>query len=362
VVFNDERKWKKNLLSDNIKSYENQKISEESLRLYSISKRQKGLIELKTKKLNCYFKANIRPHGNFMDHRGGLEIPSLNINLEEGNVKGITQFLLLRPETRNYGNEIFNTVLFKKFGFLSPVTFNSNLIYNNKNHKVIFQEKIVKEFPRVGYEINKSRLGIAENFNKCLNRSTGVFTQICGSDDIFIGDPTICLSRFNLADTKISVVGMNVKTINEQGIEKVKLPDIIKKFISPNVNGSTIFKNSKIFANLMVGDWLYFPAIMWRTSTVLNYKFSGEFHTAMDLDILLRIISDELKIGFVNEYVIGYRRHDKSASSLYAKSIHRVEEEYLCHRYAISIAKRNKWILGLIFAQIAPTVRAHALL
>jgi hypothetical protein len=154
----------------------------------------------------------------------------------------------------------------------------------------------------------------------------------------------------------------NVKTIDEQGIEKVKLPDIIKKFISPNVKGSTIFKNSKIFANLMVGDWLYFPAIMWRTSTVLNYKFSGEFHTAMDLDILLRIISDELKIGFVNEYVIGYRRHDKSASSLYAKSIHRVEEEYLCHRYAISIAKRNKWILGLIFAQIAPTVRAHALL
>lgn len=222
-------------------------------------------------------------------------------------------------------------------------------------------EKIVKEFPRVGYEINKYRLGIAENFNKCINRSTGVFTQICGSDDVFIGDPTISLSRFNLADPKISVVGMNVKTINEQGIEKVKLPDIVKKFISPNVKESKIFKNSKIFANLMIGDWLYFPAIMWRTSTALNYKFSGEFHTAMDLDILLRIISDELTIGFVNEYVIGYRRHDLSASSLYAKSIHRVEEEYLCHRNAILIAKRNKWILGLIFAQIAPTVRAHAL-
>lgn len=223
-------------------------------------------------------------------------------------------------------------------------------------------EKIVKEFPRVGYEKNKYRLGIAENFNKCLNSSTGVFTQICGSDDVFIGDPTISLSRFNLADTKISVVGMNVKTINEQGIGKVKLPDIVKKLISPNVNESIIFKNSKIFANLMIGDWLYFPALMWRTNTVLNYKFSGEFHTAMDLDILLRIISDELKIGFVNEYVIGYRRHDKSASSLYAKSIYRVEEEYLCHRNAISIAKKNKWILGLIFAQIAPTVRAHALL
>ena len=82
----------------------------------------------------------------------------------------------------------------------------------------------------------------------------------------------------------------------------------------------------------------------------------------MDLDILIRIISDGLKIGFVNEYVIGYRRHNKSASSLNAKSISRIEEEYICHRNAILIAKQNRWLLALIFAQMAPTVRAHALL
>ena len=146
VIFNDERKWKKSLLSDNVNSYKNQKISEENLRIYSISKRHSGLIELRTEKLKCYFKAKLRPHGNFEDHRGGLDIPSLNINLKEGNIKGITKFLFLRPETRNYDNEIFNSVLFRKFGFLSPVTFNSNLIYNNKTYRIIFQEKIVKEF------------------------------------------------------------------------------------------------------------------------------------------------------------------------------------------------------------------------
>ena len=145
VVFNDERKWKKSLLSDNVNSYKNQKISDENLRIYSISKRHSGLIELRTEKLKCYIKAKFRPHGNFEDHRGGLDIPSLNVNLKEGNI-GITKFLLLRPETRNYDNEIFNSVLFRKFGFLSPVTFNSNLIYNNKTYRIIFQEKIAKEF------------------------------------------------------------------------------------------------------------------------------------------------------------------------------------------------------------------------
>jgi hypothetical protein len=41
----------------------------------------------------------------------------------------------------------------------------------------------------------------------------------------------------------------------------------------------------------MVGDWLYFPAILWRTQTLMDLKFSGEFHTAMDLDVLIRLLA-----------------------------------------------------------------------
>ncbi len=50
-------------------------------------------------------------------------------------------------------------------------------------------ENVVKEFPRVEYIRNKVRLGIGGNFTNSIKRSTGIFTQICGSDDIFIGNP-----------------------------------------------------------------------------------------------------------------------------------------------------------------------------
>ena len=145
LKFLNERKWKKGLLQSHVKSYENEKISYENLKIFPVSKRFKGVIEINYKEIKCYLNAKIRAHGNFSDHRSGLDLPSLNINLSEGNIKGITKFLLLRPETRNFDNEIFNSLLFSELGFISPITFNTILNYNNKKFKVIFQEKIAKE-------------------------------------------------------------------------------------------------------------------------------------------------------------------------------------------------------------------------
>ena len=47
-------------------------------------------------------------------------------------------------------------------------------------------KRLVEDFPRVEYILNEKRLGISGNFTKALKISRGIFTQICGSDDIFI--------------------------------------------------------------------------------------------------------------------------------------------------------------------------------
>jgi glycosyltransferase involved in cell wall biosynthesis len=223
-------------------------------------------------------------------------------------------------------------------------------------------ENVVKDFPRVEYIRNKARLGIGGNFTNSIKKSTGIFTQICGSDDIFIGNPLENLTEVFVGDQKVSVVGFDVKVINDKNKEVKALPDVVKKLLRPKIENFVVFSNSKIFSNLMLGDWLYFPAILWRTETVKNYEFSGDFHTAMDLDILIRLLNADEKIAFIKSKVLGYRRHDQSASSLYAKSIGRFDEEFLCHKNALDIARRKNWKTGAILAQLALTVRLHAIL
>ena len=223
-------------------------------------------------------------------------------------------------------------------------------------------EKLVDEFPRVEFYRNPTRLGIAGNFNQSIKKSTGIFTQICGSDDVFISNPLSNLPTELLNDKSISTLALDVKIIGDNDYEIKALPDLIKKVIRPKINNFRLFENEKIFNNLMVGDWLYFPAILWRTQTLMDLKFSGEFHTAMDLDVLIRLLAKDYKIAFIKNKVLAYRRHNQSASSLYAKSIGRIDEEIACHKQAKELARLKNWKTGAILAQLAPTVRLHALM
>ena len=223
-------------------------------------------------------------------------------------------------------------------------------------------ENLVKEFSRVQYLKNNERLGIGGNFNKSIELSTGLFTQICGSDDIFLNNPLKDFYTEQLSQSNIAAIGLDVEVINENGKIVKTIPDLVKKVLRPSLKKITVFKNNKIFSNLMLGDWLYFPAILWKTDTLNRIKFDGNFHTAMDLDVFIRLLSSDQKMAFIKSKALGYRRHSQSASSLYAKSIGRFDEEFLCHKNALEIARRKNWKTGAILAQLALTVRLHAIM
>ena len=223
-------------------------------------------------------------------------------------------------------------------------------------------ESLVKEFPRVQYVKNSQRLGIGGNFNKSIELSTGVFTQICGSDDVLLRNPLTDFNREKLSISEIAVIGLDIEVINKSDQVVKTIPDIVKRILRPRMGKLTIFQNKKIFSNLMIGNWLYFPAILWKTEIIKQIKFDGDFHTAMDLDILIRLLNADEKIAFIKSKALGYRRHSQSASSLYAKSIGRFEEEFLCHKNALEVARNKKWRTGAILAQLALTVRLHAIM
>ena len=223
-------------------------------------------------------------------------------------------------------------------------------------------ESLVKEFSRVHYVKNDQRLGIAANFNKSIELSNGIFTQICGSDDIFLNNPLKDFDIEKLLQTDIAAVGLDVEVVNETGKIVKTIPDLVKRILRPSLKKITIFQNDKIFSNLMLGDWLYFPAIFWKTETLKQVKFDANFYTATDLDVFIRLLNNDQKIAFIKSKVLGYRRHDQSASSLYAKSIGRFEEEFKCHKSAIEVARNKNWKTGVILAQVALTVRLHAIM
>ena len=219
-------------------------------------------------------------------------------------------------------------------------------------------EQIVKNFEnRVEYQLNPTRLGIAGNFNKAMEVSQAKFTLLCGSDDLILSD--LSNELISLTDRKIAAITSNSKVIDQKGREIRPLPDLVKNFIKPKIKKAQIINNRKFFNRLMLGDWLYFPAIAWNTQILRKEKFSEAFHTAMDLDIFVRLIEKNYSIFYIPITTFAYRRHAESASSLYAYEAGRFIEELKCHKNALKVAKDIGWNNSKFLARLALSVRLH---
>ena len=93
-------------------------------------------------KLICFYNAKLRAHGDLGDHRRGTDLPSLNIHLTDGNLFGITKFILFRPHTRKYESEVFGANLLRELKYLSPRTMMVDVIYNQKKVSSYFKKKL----------------------------------------------------------------------------------------------------------------------------------------------------------------------------------------------------------------------------
>jgi hypothetical protein len=132
-------------------------------------KKTKAKISFVTKNgFECTYKAKIRGHGDGDDHLNlinGNVLSSYRIKLDEGNINNITRFILFRPQSRNFDNEIFVSSLLRELGFLSPRTFKVKVEINNVVTDYIFQENLKKEFLEYNKKLEGPILEAKEDTN-----------------------------------------------------------------------------------------------------------------------------------------------------------------------------------------------------
>ena len=107
----------------------------------------------------CFLKGRVRHSGDEKDHIGQLNnsiTQSLDIHLQNGNIRGITKFKLLRPNTRgNLEDEIFITEILRNLNYLAPRSIKVQSRVNRITSTMLFQEKAAKEM----LEYNNRREG-----------------------------------------------------------------------------------------------------------------------------------------------------------------------------------------------------------
>ena len=99
LIIDDWRKWQ----VINIKDF----INYEKFNQFTNRKRSKGKLFISGEDIpNCFFKVKLRAHGDQKDHREGNYLPSIQVKIDDGNIFGITDFLLLRPNLSKLRKDI----------------------------------------------------------------------------------------------------------------------------------------------------------------------------------------------------------------------------------------------------------------
>lgn len=194
----------------------------------------------------------------------------------------------------------------------------------------------------VKYITNEINIGIAGNFNRCINYCKTKYMMIIGPDDLIEGD-IHQLEVFLSKNHKKEIYLMNHEVIDKNGNSVKILRDRVKKLIKPNVNSN----KKKIVMSLMIGNWTCSPAIVWPCDNSISYN--PKFKIANDLARLLDYLLNDYEIRDLNlDLTLKYRRHPSSVSqqALINKTL-RQDEMRLHRHYRKNFLQKRYWLAYL---------------
>lgn len=195
---------------------------------------------------------------------------------------------------------------------------------------------------RVEYRRNERNVGITENFRRAVAAATTEYMVVLGSDDLLEPRYVEEMSRVARAHPDVDVIQGGVHVIGADGKPSRTLVDQVKRRLLTPRRART-FRGEAMATSLLVGNWLYWPSLLFRTDTLRRIDFRDDLPIILDLALLIDIAFDGGALRFDPIEVFRYRRH---ASSLSQKTIldgSRFDDERAYYRATRTASAQRGW-------------------
>jgi glycosyltransferase involved in cell wall biosynthesis len=216
--------------------------------------------------------------------------------------------------------------------------------------------------PRVMYLRNPTNVGITQNFRRCAQMATEARVVVMGCDDYLLPDYVGAIRRAHAAFPAADLIQPGVNVVDEHGNTVMPLVDGVKqRLMRPRRAEPSILKGDKLAANLMQGNWLYWPSLAFKRETIQGKDFRDGFPVIQDLALITDVLLDGGELLLIPDVLFCYRRHSSSASSLELRDGSRFSGERRFFELAGSLAAAKGWKKTRRAARMHVTSRLHAL-
>jgi glycosyltransferase involved in cell wall biosynthesis len=213
---------------------------------------------------------------------------------------------------------------------------------------------------RIGYVRNASNLGIAANFNRCLEvgGEAGEIVAIFHADDVLEPGYVAAIRSAHQRFPTAACVAPRVTVMDSDGRPTHTLADSVKRLLWPR-RLPFVLEGDRGLARLMHGQFFYCPAVSYRIDLLPALRFDERWRQVMDLDLYARVLLAGGSIALVPERVYRYRRHNAAASAHHSKSSIRATEENTVLREIVAVARRQRWSRTARAGRLRVTVRLN---
>lgn len=216
---------------------------------------------------------------------------------------------------------------------------------------------------RVRYMRNERNLGITKNFRKCVELVESTHFTMLGSDDLLLPDYVATIRAAIEAVPDAAIYQPGVEVIDEHGNPSTTLGDEVKKrlYAPKEKSRRLVLSGEPLAANLLGGNWLYFPSIAWRADAVKEISFREDLSVIQDLALIIELIRRGEKLVVEPVTAFRYRRHSGSLSSAEAVTGARFGEAVRFFNEVAVELDRHGWPKAARAARRHLSMRLHAL-
>jgi glycosyltransferase involved in cell wall biosynthesis len=180
---------------------------------------------------------------------------------------------------------------------------------------------------RARYARNERPLGLAGNWNRCLEQAETDLVCILHGDDELAPHYVRLMTDAARDDPDAAAFFCDAEIVDEQGRPCWSLPDAVKEWVRPGPPGRVDLAGEPGLAALLKGNFIMCPTLCYRVPLRAGARFDARWGFVPDLDLETRLLMSGGRLVGLASKAYRYRRHPGSQTHVLTRGLERFEEE-----------------------------------
>jgi glycosyltransferase involved in cell wall biosynthesis len=203
---------------------------------------------------------------------------------------------------------------------------------------------------RVRYCRNDQNLGLAGNWNRCLELSTTTLVTLLHSDDELLPHYAETMLDAHANCPNAAAIFCATEVIDSESKPIFSLRDHVKRWMVP-AGDQFVLAGQDGVCGLVRGNFVMCPTLCYNVDRLQGMRFSTRLRFVVDLEFYLRALMAGAVLVGLSDIAYRYRRHADQATARSERDLSMFTEEIELWRWAAGESRSRGWLRAATIAE-----------